>query len=120
MRERNIFKIKSYKQMLMAIVIFTLILFVGGTTYAFFNYTRTGSANTVGTGRIYFNSTQSNTLNITDMFPLTSTQAASANLNSVSIGVVGDTTYVDDGVSVTWNSPNGNGTPFVCENGNSQ
>ncbi len=44
-----------------------LIALVGGT-YAFFNYTRTGTANNIRTGRIYFNSTQGNTLNITNMF----------------------------------------------------
>ncbi len=34
--------IKSKKQMLLVITIFTLILTLGSVTYAFFNYTRTG------------------------------------------------------------------------------
>ena len=73
------------------------ILLVGfiGATFAFFNYTRTGAINNLGTGRIYFNSTQSDTLNLTNIFPMTSTEAGNANLDVVSIGIMGDTTYTD-------------------------
>ena len=71
-----------------------LTIFVG-VTYAFFNYTRTGAANTVRTGRIYFNTTEGTTLNLTNVFPMTSTEAANANLDSVTVGIVGDTTYAD-------------------------
>ena len=40
MRERKFEKylIKNPKQMLTVIALFTMIIFVGGTTYAFFNY----------------------------------------------------------------------------------
>ena len=62
---KNKFLIKSYKQMFMVIGIFTLILLVGGTTYAFFNYNRTGGANTLNTGRIYFSTEQTNNNTIT-------------------------------------------------------
>ena len=42
-------------------LIITLLLVIGlvsitiGVTFAFFNYTRTGSENTLSVGRIYFN-----------------------------------------------------------------
>ncbi len=41
-------------------IIGVIILIVGlvGITYAFFNYTRTGAINNLGTGKISFNSTQ--------------------------------------------------------------
>ena len=87
--------IKSKKQMYMVIGIFALVLFLGGTTYAFFNYTRTGVSNTIRTGRISFNTSQSNTLNITNVFPMSSTDALNANLDAVSVRIWGDTTYAD-------------------------
>ena len=71
-----------------------LIALVGGT-YAFFNYTRTGAANTIRTGRIYFNTTQGEELTLTNVFPMKSSEAGSANLDFVTVGIVGDTTYAD-------------------------
>ena len=73
------------------------ILLIGlvGVTYAFFNYTRTGSANSLGTGRIYFNTTQGEELTITNIFPMTSTQATNATLDTVTVGIAGDTTCAD-------------------------
>ena len=56
--------LSNKKQMFMIIGIFALILTLTTVTYSFFNYTRTGAINNLGTGRIYFNSTQGNTLNI--------------------------------------------------------
>ena len=73
------------------------ILLIGlvSVSYAFFNYTRTGAINNLGTGRIYFNTTQSDTLSLTNIFPMTAAEAANANLDAVSIGIMGDTTYID-------------------------
>ena len=76
-------------------VIGLAILIIGliGVTYAFFNYTRTGTANTISTGQINFLSTQSNTLNITNVFPIASNEVTNANLDEVEIRIEGDTTY---------------------------
>ncbi len=87
--------IKSKKQMFIVLGAFILVMLLGTVTYAFFNYTRTGAINNLGTGRIYFNSEQNGTLNMTNIFPLTSTQAGNANLDTVTVGIVGDTTYAD-------------------------
>ena len=87
--------IKTKKHMFLVIGAFAFVMFFGTVPYAFFNYTRTGSANTIRTGRIYFNTTQSGTLNITNLFPMSSTDAASANLGEVSVRIQGDTTYAD-------------------------
>ena len=93
------FLIKSYKQMFMVIGIFTLILLVGGTTYAFFNYTRTGSANTLRTGRIYFSTEQTNqnTITLNNIFPMTKEQAlADTSTNgTLVVTFTGDTTYTE-------------------------
>ena len=91
--------IKSYKQMFLVIGIFTLVLLVGGTTFAFFNYTRTGSANTVKVGRIYFNHQEGNTISLENVFPISSEQAETDTVNAktLSITVVGDTDY-DKGI----------------------
>lgn len=89
--------IKSKKQMFLVIAVFALLLLVGGTTYAFFNYTRTGPGNTIGTGRIFFNSEQDNTINLSNVFPMTSEQALADNSanGTLELHVTGDTTYTD-------------------------
>ena len=89
--------IKSKRQMYIVIGVFALVLLIGTATYAFFNYTRTGSANTIKTGRIYFNTTQNGVLNITNLFPMSSTDGAdpAKNTQSVSVNIVGDTTYAN-------------------------
>ncbi len=51
----------------------TLLLVLGlvsltlGATYAFFNYTRTGSANTIRVGRIAFTTNQTKTINLSSV-----------------------------------------------------
>ena len=87
---------ESNKKLLLSTVgIAVLIVIVCGITFAFFNYTRTGLVNNIGTGEIYFNTTQGNTLNLTNLFPMSSSEAANSNLDSISINIIGDTTYND-------------------------
>ena len=86
---------EKYKMRAMIISSLGIMLLVVGVSYSFFNYTRTGAINNLGTGRIYFNSEQNGTLNMTNIFPLTSTQAGEAQLDTVTVGIVGDTTYAD-------------------------
>ena len=80
-------------------MISTILLVVGllsltiGVTYSFFNYTRTGSDNTLSTGRIFFISSQNGNIELTNHFPITSAEASSANLDTVTVAVRGDTTY---------------------------
>ncbi len=90
--------IKSKKQMYLVIGAFALVLMLGTVTYAFFNYTRTGSANTIRTGRIAFNSEQGTAINLANVFPIDVTNGIpnnNANVGSVTINVTGDTTYTD-------------------------
>ena len=80
-------------------MIVTLLLVLGivsitiGVTYAFFNYTRTGLANNIGTGRIYFNMAQNGKLQLTNIFPVKASEVDASSLDSVSVSIVGDTTY---------------------------
>ena len=87
--------VKSKKQMFIIIGVFALVLMLGTVTYAFFNYTRTGSSNTIRVGRIAFNSSQAGSINLTNAFPITSTEAQTdtTNAKSVAITVNGDTDY---------------------------
>ncbi len=64
-----------------------------GVSYSFFNYTRTGAINNLGTGRIHFYSNQSGALNMTNLFPITSSEVNDANLDTVTVEIIGDTTY---------------------------
>ncbi len=84
--------IKNKKQMLLVITIFTLLLTIGSVTYAFFNYTRTGAANTLKVGRIAFNSTQTN-IELENVFPTSSTNLNSSNSDNATITIIGDITY---------------------------
>lgn len=84
------------KQLLFGIIgIAILVIAVVGVTYAFFSYTRTGNTNTVQAGRIVFNSTQGDAINLSNAFPITSAQALTdtTNAKTLQITVSGDTSY---------------------------
>ena len=114
--------IKSKKQMLVIIGVFALVMMLGTVTYAFFHYTRTGPANTIATGRIYFSSTQDGIINLTNVFPISSTNLETdvENHGTVTINIEGDTTY-SNGIEykVTLenvnNSINGKEVPITVE-----
>ena len=88
---------KSKKQILLIIMIFTLIAFLGGATYAFFNYTRVGSANTARVGRISFNTNQKKTINLTNLFPIDPTKTGALDdatkVGTFELEIKGDTDY---------------------------
>ena len=88
-------EVKNKKIMYSIIGIAVLLISVVGVTYAFFNYTRTGAANNFSTGRIYFNSTQNGRLQLTNIFPVKASEVDASTLDSVSVNVLGDTTYTD-------------------------
>lgn len=72
-----------------------LILILTGVTYSFFNYTREGLANNFRVGNISFNSTQNGSINLTNVFPITSSELSTdvGNHDSVSISITGSTDY---------------------------
>ena len=75
-----------------------MVLATVGVTYAFFNYTRTGSANTVRTGTINFTSSQTR-INLSNVFPIATSDVSTDtdNVGTATITVTGDTTY-DKGI----------------------
>ena len=85
----------SSKQVLLSVIgVAILVVAVVGVSFAFFNYTRTGENNTVRTGTIEFNST--NTLmNIDNVFPIAKTSVASDSTNTAEcvVTITGETTY---------------------------
>ncbi len=89
--------IKSKNQMFLVIALFTLVLIVGGVTYSFFNYTRTGAANTLKVGRISFISRQNETINLTNLFPIDPTETGimddATKVGTLEIEIEGDTDY---------------------------
>ena len=94
---------KKNKQVMFTIIgIAVLVIGLVGVTYAFFNYTRTGSANTIKTGEIYFNAEQGNTVTLSDLFPITVAQnetvtASTPGVGSLTLHLTGNTTY-EEGV----------------------
>ncbi len=101
MEENNI-QINNKKTFLSILGVAILVVGLVGITYAFFNYTRTGSANTIRTGEIYFNAEQGNTVTLSDLFPITVAQnetvtASTPGVGSLSLHITGNTTY-EEGV----------------------
>ena len=89
--------IKSKKQMFIVISVFALVMLLGEITYAFFNYTRTGVQNTIRVGRIAFVSRQTETINLTNLFPIDPTETGimddSTKVGTLEIEIEGDTDY---------------------------
>ena len=93
----------SSKQVLLSVIgVAILVVAVVGVSFAFFNYTRTGEANTVRTGTIYFNSSN-DLIAVNNLFPVSkgdsridSATNAQQNQDVVGVAVVtieGYTTY---------------------------
>ena len=104
-------EMKKKKTLLVITCMVVLLVITVGISVAFFNYTRTGGANTVRVGRIYFNHQQGNTISLENVFPISSEQAQTDTVNAktLSINVVGDTDY-DGGIEyvITLDSVNNN------------
>ena len=67
----------SSKQILLSIIgIAVLVIAVIGVSFAFFSYTKEGSSNNViETGQIYMNFEESNSISLTNQFPMTNNEA---------------------------------------------
>ncbi len=118
----------SSKQVLLSVIgVAILVIAVVGVSFAFFNYTRTGTANTVKTGQIFFEQSH-NSVQLTNVFPVTSTEAAAVPGNDaehpvtnpsvgyVDITVHGYTTYAN-GVDFTVKAVNVNTSTNVGQGG---
>ena len=87
----------SSRNILLSVIgVAILVIAFVGVAFAFFNYTRTGTANVIRTGQINFNTTQNGTLNLTNVFPVSSNSIGNDyTTDTVKINVTGDTTYAD-------------------------
>ena len=91
---------QSKKKLLINILaIMVIIGTIFGVSIAFFNYTRTGSANTIRVGRISFITRQTNTINLTNLFPIDPTETGIMNdttkVGTLTVEIEGDTDYAD-------------------------
>ena len=97
---------KSKKQIVFMILgLIVLTIAVGGITYAFFTYRKSGDTNTVRAGSIKLSSNYTNVI-LEDVFPITRVEAATDtdNVMEVEVTVRGKTTYakgVEYAVSLT-------------------
>lgn len=80
---------QSKKVLLSVIGVAILVVAVVGVSFAFFNYTRAGQQNSISTGKIWFGSSQSGAISVSNFFP-GDTSPASAN---ATITVHGGTNY---------------------------
>lgn len=91
------------KQVLLSVIgVAILVVAVVGVSFAFFNYTRTGPANTVSTGEIHFETTQS-TVAVTNLFPVSAsavTASTTANVATTEVNISGWTSY-ENGLKYT-------------------
>ena len=92
----------SSKQILLSVIgVAILVVAVVGVSFAFFNYTRTGVANTVRTGTITFSSSNEN-ISIENVFPIAKTAVATDtnNVGTGTVTIVGNTSY-SNGIDFT-------------------
>ena len=85
---------KKKENILIVLGLFVLVALIVGVSYAFFNYTRTGSANIVRTGNITFSSDYES-INISNVFPIDKTVVSTDtnNVMTVNVNIEGSTTY---------------------------
>lgn len=86
---------KKYRNYAMILSVFGMALLLIGVTYSFFNYTSTGGVNNLGTGNISFNAQYGTAINLTNVFPMTSSEVGEANLPSTTVTISGSTNYSD-------------------------
>ena len=88
---------KSDKKIMFSIIgIAILIVCLVGVTYAFFNYTRTGTANVIRTGRVAFAAEQGEEVTLDNLFPISTSGEVTPEtpgVGSVTVHVTGDTEY---------------------------
>ena len=94
-------RINKERKVFVIIISLIFVVFLIGMTYAFFNYTRTGTSNVIKTGRIYFNADQgNNTVTLSDLFPISvgeneTVTASTPGVGSLKLHIEGDTTYTE-------------------------
>ena len=87
----------SSKQILLSVIgVAILVVAVVGVSFAFFNYTRTGAPNTIKTGTIMFESTQS-TISVNNVFPVPASAVATDtnNVKTAEVTIKGNTNYTN-------------------------
>ena len=86
---------KNRKSIVVFLLFSGIIFLLVGVTYSFFNYTKTGTANNIRVGRIYFSSNQQGTISLTNVFPIKSEDLDTdqGNHDSITITINGDTNY---------------------------
>ncbi len=117
----------SSKQILLSVIgVAILVVAIVGVSFAFFNYTRTGLVNTVKTGQIFFEQSQSS-VELTNVFPISAEEAAAVPGNDpdnpvtnpgvgyIDITVHGYTTY-SNGIDFTVYATNVNASSSVGNN----
>ena len=88
-------RINKERKYFFIIVPALLLIALIGISLAFFNYTRTGSSNVIKVGRISFVTRQTETINLTNVFPIdkANVDTDTDNVYSVVIEITGDTDY---------------------------
>lgn len=88
--ESNNVEINNNKQKIifLGITVVLVLISIFVTTYAFFNYTRTGDHNTIKTGKIYLNFSEGvNNLNLTNQFPVPDVEAYNQENNGEEVTI---------------------------------
>lgn len=86
---------KNKKSVLIILGMFFLILVVGGVTYAFYEYSRTGIINTIKVGRVSFVTRDTRTITLTNIQPVSREDifTDTDNVGLFEIEIEGDTDY---------------------------
>ncbi len=84
-----------YKKYARLLSLLGLLSIIFGVSYSFFNYTQTYTPNNVSVGKMTFESSETDAINLTNAFPITRTDAINGNSNvgEITISINGETTY---------------------------
>ncbi len=87
------------KKLTFSLIFIGIVSILFGVTYSFFNYTRTGGANNFSVGRINFISRQTETFNLTNMFPIDPEENGimddDTKVGTMVLEIEGDTDYIN-------------------------
>ena len=85
----------KYRNIVFVLIFMGMVSLLVGVTYSFFNYTKTGATNTISVGRINFITRQTESINLSNAFPINrdDIDTDTDNVDEVVIEIEGDTDY---------------------------
>ena len=102
--------IKSKNQIILVAIVFLLVISLTVSTYSFFQYRRSGASNIIRVGHVNFLHTESNTISLSNAYPIDVSGGIpnnSPSVGSFTITITGDSDY-EEGIEYLISIDNSN------------